>query len=95
LFNFGKPLHNRAGKGLDQGGTPYYYEAMATTNDWFLFKSKISRPDFYLPQYNLYVEYWGLVDSPDPGTRDNYIRTCAGNGPIPQEQHCIHLNILQ
>jgi len=48
---------------------------MATTNDWFIFKSKISRPDFYLPQYNLVVEYWGLVDSPDAGTRDNYIRT--------------------
>jgi len=48
---------------------------MATTNDWFIFKAKISRPDFYLPQYNLFVEYWGLVDSPDPGTRDNYIRT--------------------
>jgi hypothetical protein len=48
---------------------------MATTNDWFIFKSKISRPDFYLSQYNLFVEYWGLVDSPDPGTRDNYIRT--------------------
>jgi hypothetical protein len=56
-------------------GIPYYYEAMATTNDWFIFKSKISRPDFYFPQYNLFVEYWGLVDSPDPGTRDNYIRT--------------------
>ena len=27
----------------------YNYEAMATTNDWFIFKSKISRPDFYLP----------------------------------------------
>src|SRR2546428_9247037 len=39
-------------------GIPYYYEAMATTHDWFIFKSKISRPDFYLPQYNLFVEYW-------------------------------------
>ncbi len=48
---------------------------MATTNDWFIFKSKISRPDFYLPQYNLFVEYWGLVDSLDPRTKDNYIRT--------------------
>jgi hypothetical protein len=56
-------------------GIPYHYEAMATTNDWFIFKAKISRPDFYLPQYNLYVEYWGLVDSPDPRTRDNYVRT--------------------
>ncbi len=47
---------------------------MATTNDWFIFKTKISRPDFYLPQYNLFVEYWGLVDSPDPRTRNNYVR---------------------
>ena len=49
-------------------GIPYYYEAMATTNDWFIFKSKISRPDFYLPQYNLFVEYWGLPRL-RPGTR--------------------------
>jgi hypothetical protein len=56
-------------------GIRYYYEATATTNDWVIFKAKISRPDFYLPQHNLFVEYWGLVDSPDPGTRDNYIRT--------------------
>ena len=56
-------------------GVLYYYEAMATTNDWFIFNAKISRPDFYLPQYNLFVEYWGLVDSPYLGTRDNYVRT--------------------
>ena len=53
----------------------YYYEAEATTNDWFIFKAKISRPDFYLPQYNLFVEYWGLVDSFDWGTRDSYIKS--------------------
>src|SRR5712691_9024779 len=56
-------------------GIPYYYEAMATTNDWFIFKAKISRPDFYLPQYNLFIEYWGLVDSPDRRTRDRYIKS--------------------
>ena len=42
----------------------YYYETTATAN-WFIFQTKISRPDFFLPQYNLFVEYWGLVDSPD------------------------------
>ena len=60
---------------LTRNNIAYSYEATAMTNDWFIFKSKISRPDFYLPQYNLFVEYWGLVDSPDAGTRDNYIRT--------------------
>jgi len=52
----------------------YHYEATAMTNDWFIFKSKISRPDFFLPQYNLIVEYWGLIDSPDARLRNEYIR---------------------
>ena len=75
----GQPVRSKAERVIadyfTRHGIPYYYEAMATTNDWFIFKSKISRPDFYLPQYNLFVEYWGLVNSPDIGTRDNYIRT--------------------
>ncbi len=75
----GQPVRSKAERVIadyfTHHGILYYYEAMATTNDWFIFKSKISRPDFYLPQYNLFVEYWGLVDSPDMGTRDNYIRT--------------------
>ena len=53
----------------------YQYETEATSNDWFIFKSRISRPDFYLPRYNLYVEYWGLVDSFDRGTRESYVRS--------------------
>lgn len=60
---------------LTHHGIAYSYEATAMTNDWWIFKSKISRPDFYLPQYNLFVEYWGLVDSPDQRTRDDYVRT--------------------
>ena len=53
----------------------YLYEAEARTDDWFIFKTKISRPDFYLPHYNLYVEYWGLVDSFDRGTRNSYVKS--------------------
>src|SRR2546426_8073909 len=75
----GQPVRSKAERVIadyfTRHGIPYYYEAMATTHDWFIFKSKISKPDFYLPQYNLFVEYWGLVDSPDARTRDNYIRT--------------------
>jgi len=56
-------------------GVAYSYEALATTNDWFIFKTKISRPDFYLPHYKLVIEYWGLVDSPDARTRENYLRS--------------------
>lgn len=60
---------------LTRHNITYQYEAEATINDWFIFRAKISRPDFYLPQYNLYVEYWGLVDIPDKGARDNYVRS--------------------
>ncbi len=74
----GQPVRSKGEKiiadYLTRRGIDYYYEAMATAN-WFIFRTKISRPDFFLPQYNLYVEYWGLVDSPDTRLRDNYIRS--------------------
>ena len=40
-------------------GVKYHYEKMLRT--WAL-GSKISFPDFYLPQYKIYIEYWGLID---------------------------------
>jgi len=61
----------------------YYYEAQAMSNDWFIFKQKISRPDFFLPQYNLFVEYWGFGRFTRP---ENAKRLCQNNamedGPI-------------
>lgn len=38
------------------------------------FDYKISSPDFYLPDYDVYVEYWGLVDADDSWTRAQYIK---------------------
>lgn len=29
-------------------------------------------PDFYLPQHNVYVEYWGLINADDPAVRSRY-----------------------
>jgi hypothetical protein len=31
-----------------------------------------AQPDFYLPDYDVYVEFWGLVDAEDTYTRMNY-----------------------
>lgn len=59
---------------LTYHGVAYQYEAQAMTNAW-IFSHKISKPDFYLPQYNLIIEYWGLVDSPDHNLRDEYVRS--------------------
>ena len=34
----------------------------------------IQNPDFYLPDYDVYVEFWGLVDAEDAFTRARYVR---------------------
>lgn len=31
-------------------------------------------PDFYLPDFNIYVEYWGLANADDEWTRNKYVR---------------------
>ena len=51
----------------------YVYEKEARTNA-LLFSSKISNPDFYLPDYDVYVECWGLVNADDGRTKENYVR---------------------
>ena len=40
----------------------YAYEWKAQT-DGTIFKRTFAHPDFYLPDYNVYVEYWGLVSA--------------------------------
>jgi hypothetical protein len=49
----------------------YQYEKTARTNN-LVFKEKISKPDFYLTQYDLYVEYWGLLDTKDKRMNSRY-----------------------
>ena len=45
-----------------QNGIQYMYEAGAQT-DALVFKRTFAHPDFFLPDYNVYVEYWGLVNA--------------------------------
>jgi hypothetical protein len=52
----------------------YVYEQELKTKSLF-FDYRISTPDFYLPDYNVYVEYWGLVDADDRATRERYVRS--------------------
>ncbi len=58
---------------LYRNGVRYEYEHSAKTNAW-IFSKKISRPDFYLPDHDVYVEYWGLVDADSKRTRSKYSR---------------------
>ena len=43
-----------------QNGIRYFYEWGAQT-DALIFKRTFAHPDFYLPDYNIYVEFWGLA----------------------------------
>ena len=54
-----------------QNRIKYNYEHQVDTSV-SAFKDKISKPDFYLPDYSVHVEYWGLVDAADRETRQNY-----------------------
>jgi len=56
---------------FSENNIDYVYEREAKTKGIF-FDSKISSPDFYLPDYDVYVEYWGLVDAEDYRTRNRY-----------------------
>lgn len=53
----------RIGATLDQYGIPFVYEQKVPVHD----KGKVRtlRPDFYLPEFNLYIEYYGRVGNPD------------------------------
>jgi hypothetical protein len=52
----------------------YQYEKPAAAHFW-IFTNQISKPDFYLPQYDVYVEYWGLLDADKKRVSRDYERT--------------------
>jgi hypothetical protein len=59
---------------LTRNGVRYEYERLVEAGIW-IFTEKVSRPDFYLPDYNVYVEYWGMVDVGDEYERAKYVRS--------------------
>lgn len=46
----------------------YEYEKLAMGSS----SRRIGRPDFYLPDYDIYVEYWGMVATEDGKDRKEY-----------------------
>jgi len=52
-------------------GINYTYEDQAKTTK-SAFRRGISRPDFYLPDHEVYVEYWGMIDVGDTEARKKY-----------------------
>jgi len=52
----------------------YQYEKELEAKFW-IFREKISAPDFYLPDYDVYVEYWGMLDVDNNYERKKYERS--------------------
>lgn len=51
----------------------YVYEKILYVSFFFwLFKKKISVPDFYLPDYDIYVEYFWLMDHKQYRLKNNF-----------------------
>jgi hypothetical protein len=48
----------------------YEYDAMNRRNN-----RRISWPDFYLPDYGIYVGYWGVLGAEDSRVRSRYKRS--------------------
>jgi hypothetical protein len=73
LKQYGTPSRTMRGEGVRsrseqriadyfaQNGIRYLYEWGAQT-DALIFKRTFAHPDFYLPDYNVYVEFWGLAE---------------------------------
>lgn len=71
----------------------YVYEKEAKGKFLLFFEYKISSPDFYLPDYDVYVEYWGLVNADDRWTRENYVRNMKRKMAIYYRNHIKFVSI--
>jgi hypothetical protein len=61
---------------LSRNGIRYEYERPIEVGLW-IFNEELCRPDFYLPDYDVYIEYWGMLDVEDRRTRGDYRRKMA------------------
>jgi hypothetical protein len=58
---------------FDSIGLRYEYERDLESGFW-IFTEKVSSPDFYLPDFDVYVEYWGMLGVDNNYDREKYTR---------------------
>ena len=58
---------------FDEIGLQYQYEKELEVGIW-IFTKKVSSPDFYLQDYDVYVEYWGMLNVDNEYDRSKYTR---------------------
>jgi hypothetical protein len=77
---------------FEKNNIRYVYEQEARGKALF-FDYKISNPDFYLPDYGVYVEYWGLVNADDGWTRAKYVRSMKRKMAIYYRNNIMFISI--
>jgi hypothetical protein len=71
---------------LDSINIRYRYEP---STDYYL------KPDFYLPDYDVYIEYWGLLDADDEFTRIKYNQSYDRKIEIYEENNLKLISLYQ
>jgi hypothetical protein len=69
---------------LRRNNIRYRYEDPAYAG-WF--GSMVGYPDFHLLDYDVFVEYWGLVDAEDQRTKERYIHYMKRKMAIYHKHH--------
>jgi hypothetical protein len=69
---------------LSRNGIRYEYERPIEVGIW-IFNEELCRPDFYLPDYDVYIEYWGMLDVEEGYKRRQYRADMARK--MKQYQH--------
>ncbi|HEX4343872.1 MAG TPA: hypothetical protein VH255_10795 [Verrucomicrobiae bacterium] len=59
---------------FDSIGLRYEYERRLEAGFW-IFTKKVSCPDFYLPDHDVYVEFWGMLNVENDHDRSKYERS--------------------
>lgn len=77
---------------LANNGVRYEYERPIEVGIW-IFTDKLSSPDFYLPDYDVYIEYWGMVDVADERKRREYERSMRWKMAKYHEYHIKFISI--
>jgi len=61
---------------FSRNGIRYEYERPIEVGIW-IFNEELCKPDFYLPDYDVFIEYWGMINVEDGYKRREYKRKMA------------------
>ena len=77
---------------LEKNNINYIYEK-DLMGKFLFWDYKITAPDFYVPDYDVFVEFWGLVDADDDWTKRKYVKNMKKKMAIYYENNIKFISI--